>query len=200
MVVDESGSMQGLLRSTIEGFNEFLAKQKELPGLATITLCKFSSEPSVVYSSKDIKEVSPLSVETYRPNGNTALLDALGQSITELGKHLASLKEEDRPGKVMFVVVTDGHENASTRYTQAKIKSMIEHQEKVYNWNFVYLGANVDAAKEAVLLGMNTNNSVNYAASSRGVKMAYGALNRSISSYRASDQASVELFKGVKKC
>jgi uncharacterized protein YegL len=184
VIIDESGSMHPLSADTIGGFNAFLAEQKAFPGEAILTLAKFSHEVSYVYDCVDIKDVAPLSAETYRPNGGTALLDAVGDVITRTGQRLAAMEEEARPDKVVVLIITDGEENRSWRHTKESIKAMIEHQRDKYSWNFVFIGANVDAFHGGTSLGVAGHNAVQYTASTRGTQKLYSSISASTNAYR----------------
>lgn len=187
VLLDESGSMDHLAGDTREGFNTFLKEQQTVGGRATMTVCKFSTHYNVLAKMQDIREVSPLNAGSYRPGGGTALLDAMGTSITELGAALAALPEDKRPGKVLFLVITDGEENASREWTKTTIAEMVTRQETEWKWNFLYLGANVDAFAESGDLGIRSSNAIAYTASSKGLERAYGVMSRSVGAVRGSD-------------
>lgn len=161
-ILDASGSMQGFASDTIGGFNTFVEKQKQLDGEANITVTTFNSiEPAkILFDGVDIKSCTGLSKENYIADGMTPLYDAIGHTIDLVGKRLAATPEEDRPSKVLFLISTDGMENCSRDYTQQKVKSMIEHQKKKYNWEFLFTAANIDTA--AVSSGMNISASMSY--------------------------------------
>lgn len=196
VIIDESGSMEELASDTIGGFNAFLKEQKAYPGEAILTLAKFSSTVSYVYDCVNIKDAAPLTPETYRPTGGTALLDAVGDVIKSTGQKLAAMKEEDRPDKVVVLIITDGHENSSFRHTKEAIKAMIEHQRAKYSWNFVFIGADVDAFTAGVSLGVSANNSVRYTASARGTHQLYGSISASTNSFRAGQITLQDAYLG----
>lgn len=155
-VVDESGSMSICRDKVIEGFNEFLSEQrKDKNGDVDVSLYKFSTDGlnNCVYKMKNIKEVNDISEKDYNPSGLTALNDAVCTAIDETGKILAEKKEDERPSKVIFVIMTDGHENCSVEFGANDIKEKIKHQEEKYSWNFVYLGYNLSDAEDAKLMG-----------------------------------------------
>lgn len=181
-VIDRSGSMSSCQQATIGGFNEFIKGQLAVPRECRLTLIQFDHEYEVVHSQKPLNEFPPLSCETYVPRGSTALLDAMGRAINSTGEELAKLPEDQRPEKVVFVVVTDGLENASTEFTRAKIFEMVEHQKKNYNWTFIYLGANQDAITEGAKLGANV--SQGYLATPDGVRCMYGVTGQCVTSFR----------------
>lgn len=183
-ILDRSGSMHGLAQDTIGSFNTFLNDQKSAPGHAVFTLCTFADTNAIVHDFVDIKDVPNLTTQTYKPNGNTALLDALGVTINSVGAKLAAMDEADRPDKVIFLIVTDGQENASREFTKVKIKDMVEHQTNNYAWDFIYLGANVDSMAEGGSIGVAQV--MNYSATSDGTKDLYKGVSESLRRYRGS--------------
>lgn len=155
-VVDESGSMSLCKDKVIDGFNEFLSEQKrEQNGDIDVSLYKFSTDGinNCVYKMKNIKDVENINNETYHPEGLTALNDAVCTAINETGKFLAEKNEDERPSKVIFVIMTDGHENCSKEFGVNDVKEKIKHQEEKYSWNFVYLGYNLSDASDAKSMG-----------------------------------------------
>lgn len=169
VILDKSGSMDPVRNDTIGGYNAFVESQKNLPGECDITLIQFNERSSFTYKSKNINEIQQgLLKESYRPAGSTALLDAIGTAITEKGKELSELPEEQRPSKVLFVILTDGEENCSKMYDNAKIKEMIEHQKTVYSWDFTFLGANIDTFAVAGGLGIAADKSLSFSTSKPG--------------------------------
>lgn len=189
-VLDRSGSMSSMAKEAIGGFNAFIEEQKKLPGDAKLTLVLFDHEYQLVYGGKDIKSVEPLCDHTYVPRGTTALLDACGRTIDDVGKRLSEMIEEDRPGKVLVAILTDGLENASSDFTKAKISEMISHQREKYSWEFVFLAANQDAISEATKIGISGNLSMNYCCDSAGYKSAFKTLSNATTSYRATGSIS----------
>jgi uncharacterized protein YegL len=185
VLIDASGSMRPLVKETIAGFNSFLKTQKDVVGEAVLNLWTFSNSRSTVYEFQKINDVPNLDETTYRIYGSTALLDALAMSIDDTGKHLASLKEEDRPSKVIFLVITDGEENASQEFSKEEVKAKVSHQTEKYNWEFIFMGANIDAIAEAESLGMATHNAINYRATPAGTSSIYNTLNESMTRYRS---------------
>lgn len=201
-LLDRSGSMTDLQSDVIGGFNTFLTKQKSLPGYAELTLVQFDDKYEVNYRNKNLKDVSKLNKDNYQPRGSTALLDAIGRSINELGQHLALLNEEDRPERVIFISFSDGLENSSKELTYEKINEMITHQTNKYGWSFIYLGANQDAIKEASKIGIMANKSMTYSASSIGTASVYDAASNLISLMRScsvEDMNNVEFSEEDKK-
>jgi uncharacterized protein YegL len=185
VIIDASGSMSGLCQDTIGSFNTFLKEQKEFPGEAAFTLCTFNDTAQTVHDFVKIASVNDISTQSYRPAGNTALLDAMGATIDSVGRRLASMPEEERPSKVLFLIITDGEENASRRYTREQIKGMVEHQQSVYNWSFVFIGANIDAFTAGTSLGFTASNSVAYAASKVGTSKLYSSVSSNTTALRS---------------
>lgn len=191
VVIDESGSMMSILNDTIGGFNTFLETQKETPGEATFSLTKFSNKTNLVYSFMDIKEVPVLTKSSYRPSGGTALYDAIGETIIGCGNKLAAMQEYERPDKVMIVIITDGEENVSREFTHANVQQMIKHQSDIYKWEFVFLGANINAERTAVNLNIKLGNTMTFAATSDGVDATFKSMSSKLSSYRGMSGQSI---------
>lgn len=183
-ILDRSGSMQSIATDAIGGFNTFIEEQKKVPGTASVSLVLFDNEYLNIYENKAINEVEKLTSDVFIPRGMTALLDAVGRTINSVGERLSNTPEEDRPEKVMVCILTDGLENASKEFTKDKIKEMITHQREKYNWQFAYLGANVDAFAEAGEMGISQVYTASFLASEEGTRNAYGTLNKMSSSYR----------------
>lgn len=183
-IIDRSGSMQPLVASTISGFGKLVEEQKALPGRVDFQLTMFNTEVST-YPKEDIQIVPALSPLVYRPEGGTALLDALGATIKGLGEELSAMPEEDRPSKVIVAVITDGEENSSRIYTsRQEVADMIKHQTEVYGWEFIFIGANMDAVAEATSLNIPAANAANYAATDAGVATSYATTSNIMSRIR----------------
>lgn len=182
-LLDRSGSMASI-RSDIEGgFDAFIADQATHPGRCTVSLAQFDDRYEIVYSGRDIKAVPPLDL---RPRGTTAMLDAIGRSVVSLGERLAALPEADRPGTVIFAVMTDGLENASKEYTYPAIKALITQQETRYSWQFLYMGADQDAIEVGASIGIRPERSLTYGrGSSRAAYAASSTLTHNIRSASA---------------
>lgn len=172
-VLDRSGSMRSLTADTIGGFNELIEKQKKLEGDAYITTVLFDHEYELLHDHVALKDVAPLTDREYFARGSTALLDAVGRTINTVGARLATMPEEERPAHVVFVITTDGMENASCEYTAKQVREMVAHQQQKYSWQFVFLGANMDAVSEAGKLGISAKYAANFAPSRRGVSQMY---------------------------
>jgi len=185
-LLDRSGSMERNTADTIGGFNGFLKEQQELEGEATFTLIQFAGVGETVpYKTVNIKDQEKLNTTTYRATGSsTAYLDALGKAINDTGNRLHELRESQKPEKVVFVIMTDGLENASREFSKSTIREMIQHQEEKYNWQFVFMGANFDAVAEGGKFGINVNRAYTYNADSVGFAGAYGATSKNLSNYR----------------
>jgi Mg-chelatase subunit ChlD len=185
VLLDRSGSMEAIKNETISGLNYFLKEQKAAGDNASFTLVQFDSQSTdVVHESRPIRDVPDLNGDTFQPRGSTPLLDALGQTIDSTGRALAAIPAASRPDKVVFVVITDGQENASHLFTKARVKEMIDHQTAKYNWKFIYLGANQDAFEEAGAVGIAVAKIANYAPMS--AKKAFAGASLNIANYRRS--------------
>lgn len=172
-VLDRSGSMSGLAADTIGGFNELIEKQKKIEGDAYVTTVLFDHEYEVLHDHVALGEVAPLTDKEYFARGSTALLDAVGRTIDSVGARLAAAPEEERPEHVIFVITTDGRENSSREYTAKQVREMVEHQQQKYSWQFVFLGANMDAVSEARNLGISAKYAADFTPTGRGVNRMY---------------------------
>lgn len=159
-VVDRSGSMEGIRDDAEGGVNSFVAEQAKAPGEALLTLVQFDTEYEFVHKGTPIRDVGKFELH---PRGATALLDAVGRAVNETGERLARMAEADRPGLVIFVIVTDGQENSSREFSKQQVKEMIERQQNVYSWHFTFLGANQDAFAEAGALGIKAGGVADFA-------------------------------------
>lgn len=191
LVLDRSGSMAHVADDTIGGVNRFLDDQKKAPGSATFTLHQFDNEFETVINAKDIQATENLTSKTFIPRGGTALLDAIGRAVKDTGSRLENAKDNERAEKVVFVIVTDGYENASHEYNQKDVFEMIEHQRIKYSWEFVFLGANQEAIKTATGLGMSGANAMNYGANTVGTKSAFKATSSNLRSFRGGQSANM---------
>lgn len=181
IVLDRSGSMRSAIDDTIGGFNQFLKDQREASGTASVTLHQFDDQFETPMKAQDVKTAPELTSKTFVPRGYTALLDAIGRAIGDTGARL----EAEPAEKVVFVIITDGHENASREYNHTKVHEMISHQRDKYSWEFVFLGANQDAIKAATNLGMAAGNAMTYAANSDGTKKAFAATSANLCAMRS---------------
>jgi uncharacterized protein YegL len=174
-LLDRSGSMSGLEKDTIGGFNSFIERQCQLEGDTLLTTVLFDDQYEVLWNGKDARKVRLTSKE-YFVRGTTALLDAAGKTILDVGHRLSKTPEEQRPSSVIFVITTDGMENASREFTYEKVKELIKHQQDKYSWEFIFMGANIDAAEEAESLGISKENAFDFEASEVGVEKMYNVM------------------------
>jgi hypothetical protein len=194
-VLDRSASMAGLKSDTIGGFNEFLREQKTAEGYATFSLIQFADDYTDTVSKTGIQQVDELTDVTYQPTGcSTGLRDALGRSINETSSWLKNTLLIIKPGKIIFVIYTDGLENSSKEFSQSQITEMITSKENDQDWNFIYMGANQDAIKVGVSMGMETGNTLSYAATGKGTRSAYENLSSDMLCYRKGVTAKVQNF------
>lgn len=191
-ILDRSGSMGDLVTETIGGFNKFLDDQKALPGDATMTLVLFDNEYEVPYNARDLKEVPPLTEAVYYARGMTALYDAIGKSIIDTGAALAKLPEEQRPGTVIVLIITDGAENSSKEFRgelgRQRVQAMVQEQTKKYSWQFIFMGANIDAKAVGASIGVAVNSSLNYKGDAQGTRAVYDVMSSGTSRRRNFDR------------
>lgn len=190
MILDRSGSMSGLEEDTIGGFNSMIEKQKKEDGEAIVSVVLFDDRSDVIYDRVDIRKVEPMTDKQYYVRGCTALLDAIGGAIHHIGDIHKYAREEDVPEKTIFIITTDGLENASRRYHYEEVRHMIERQQEKYHWEFLFLGANIDAVREAARFGINASRAVNYEHDGAGTKLNYETVSKTVSYARKA--ASVE--------
>jgi hypothetical protein len=184
-LLDRSGSMSGLEKDTIGGFNSFIERQCQLEGDTLLTTVLFDDQYEVLWTGKDARKLRLTSKEYY-VRGTTALLDAAGKTILDVGHRLAKTPEKQRPGSVIFVITTDGMENASREFSYEKVKELIKHQQDKYRWEFIFLGANIDAAEEAESLGISKENAFDFEASEVGVEKMYNVMCEAVTFKRQS--------------
>jgi len=184
-ILDRSGSMDSLVADTIGGFNSFIETQKQEYGEALLTTILFDDQYEILHNGVDIKTVKPMTTKEYSARGMTALLDAIGKTINTVGDRLNKLDEDNKPSKVIFVITTDGQENQSKEFSRKKIKEMIEHQTNTYDWQFLFLGANIDAVGTAQSFGISGQFASNYTANSVGTDSLYTSLSKSVCNYRS---------------
>lgn len=182
-LLDRSGSMGGLESDTIGGFNAFIEKQRNLEGETLVTTVLFDDRYEILWNGVDAKDVL-LTEKEYYVRGTTALLDAIGKTILDVGHRLARSRDEEGRRKVIFVITTDGLENASREFTREKIKYFIRHQQQKYDWEFIFLGANIDTVKEAGSLGIERHNAYNFEATEEGLKTMYCMVSEAVSERR----------------
>ena len=183
-ILDRSGSMSGLESDSIGGYNSLMEKQKNEQGEATITTVLFDDMYEMIHDHADIKKVKPMDNKTYYARGCTALLDAIGKTINHVGNRHKFAPDNEVPGKTMVVIITDGYENSSQEFKLDKIHSMIEHQKAKFGWEFLFLGANIDAIETAGTFGISADRAVTYEADSVGTEMNFRAVNEAVSCMR----------------
>jgi uncharacterized protein YegL len=174
-ILDRSGSMSGLEKDTIGGFNSTIDKQKQEAGEAFVSTVLFDTEMEVLHDRTPLANIAPLTEKEYYARGCTALLDAIGGAIHHIGNVHKYARDEDRPEKTIFVITTDGYENSSRKYTAERVKQMIERQKQKYGWEFIFLGANIDAIETARNFGIDEDRATNYVNDGAGIKMMYEA-------------------------
>ncbi|NLT40268.1 MAG: VWA domain-containing protein [Clostridiales bacterium] len=183
-ILDKSGSMGGLEHDTIGGYNSMLEKQKAVEGECLITTVLFDNDYELLHDRIDIRAVSPITEKEYRVGGSTALLDAIGRTINKTGNALKHTSDEYRAKNVMFIIITDGEENSSREYSPERIKAQIERQRTKYGWEFIFLGANIDAVRTASRFGIAPDRAQNYHADSEGVELNFRVMSRAVAAFR----------------
>ena len=184
-ILDRSGSMAGLESDTIGGFNAMIEKQKKEEGEALVSTVLFSGESTVIHDRVDIRKIEPMTERQYQVSGCTALIDAIGLAIHHIGNVHKYAREEDRPEHTIFVITTDGMENASHIYSSEEVKRMIEKEKSRYGWEFLFLGANIDAVETAGRFGIAPERAVRFRNDPRGIQLNYEAVSRTVGRMRA---------------
>ena len=191
-ILDRSGSMSGLEKDTIGGFNSMIEKQKREEGEALVSTVLFDSESVVIHDRLPLGRVPRMTEKEYFTRGCTALLDAVGGAIHHIGNIHKYARKEDVPEKTMFIITTDGYENASRRYDYEKVRKMIEQQKSRHGWEFLFLGANIDAAAEAKRFGIGEDRAVNYKRDEAGTALNYEVISEAVCSVRAARPLSAD--------
>ena len=189
-ILDRSGSMAGLEGDTIGGFNAMVEKQKKEAGEALLSTVLFSDGSYVLYDRADIQKVEPMTEQQYRVGGCTALLDAIGGAVHHIANVHKYAREEDRPGKTIFVITTDGMENASRAYTYDEVQRMVKHEQEKYGWEFLFLGANMDAISAARSFGIRADRAVRYRRDSVGTELNYSVVSDTVARVRRCEKIS----------
>ena len=198
-ILDRSGSMAAVADDTIGGFNAMLEKQKAESGEAFVSVVLFDHETEVIYDRVDLQKVEPLTDRQYFVRGSTALLDAIGGAVHHIGNVHRYAREEDRPGKTVFIITTDGLENASRRYTYAQVQRMVQHEQEKYGWEFLFLGANMDAIAAARSFGIREDRAVRYSCDARGTSLNYEVVSRTIGRLRAGRAIEADWSDEIRK-
>jgi uncharacterized protein YegL len=188
-ILDRSGSMRGLEADTIGGYNSLIEKQKKEDGEAYISTVLFDDSCEVIHDRVKIEKINPMTDKEYYVRGCTALLDAIGVAIHHIRNVHKYARDEDRPEKTLFIITTDGQENSSRRYTYEKVKHMVERQKEKHGWEFLFLGANIDAIAEAGRFGIKADRAVNYHCDREGTAVNYESLSRAVSKVRQCEKA-----------
>jgi uncharacterized protein YegL len=185
-ILDRSGSMSGLERDTIGGFNAMIEKQKKQEGECIVSTVLFDDESRVIHDRVSLDEIKPMTEDDYFVGGCTALIDAIGGAIHHIGNVHKYARPEDVLENTIFIITTDGQENASHRYSSDKVKQMIERQKDKYGWEFLFIGANIDAVETAKRYGIDRNRAVNYNADAQGTSIVYESVSKAVCNVRAS--------------
>ncbi len=198
-ILDRSGSMAELEADTIGGFNAMLKKQQEAPGEAVVTTVLFDNNYELLHDRISIGGIRPITEKEYYVGGSTALLDAIGKTIHKIANAQKHTADELRAEKVLFVITTDGMENASREYTYGKVKELVELEQSKYGWEFVFLGANIDAISTAASMGIGADRAANYHADSHGTEVNYAAVSNLVSAVRASAPVGAEWKASIER-
>ena len=194
-ILDRSGSMVGFEADTIGGFNATIEKQKKQDGKVYVSTVLFDNESKVIHDRVDISEIKPMTCEEYQVGGCTALLDAIGGAIHHIGNVHKYARPEDVPEHTIFIITTDGMENASYRYSSREIKEKIQRQTEKYGWEFIFLAANIDAVETAERIGIRRERAANYRQTKKGVEKSYFAMSEAITAVRACCAEQIDLEK-----
>ena len=193
-ILDKSGSMSGLEKDTIGGYNSLLKKQKKIKGECRITTVLFDNNYELLHDRIDLEAIKPLTEKDYEVGGSTALLDAVGMTINKLIAAENNTAKKYQAGKVLFVIITDGMENSSKEYSREKVRDLIEQQKKA-GWEFIFLGANIDAVQAAGTIGIKPDRAQNYQATGSGVKTNYSRMSETVSDFRTKNKISEDWKK-----
>ncbi|MFJ5714705.1 hypothetical protein [Neobacillus sp. NPDC093127] len=198
-ILDNSGSMAGLEADTIGGYNAMLRKQQKAEGEAIVTTVLFDHDYEVLHDRINVKGISPITEKDYEVGGATALLDAIGFTIQKMVNVQKRTIEDERAEKVLFVITTDGEENASREFTTGKIKKMVQHQKEKFGWEFLFLGANIDAVTTAARFGINEDFAVEYHADHVGTQLNYEAVNEVVINLRSGKRIDRNWKEGIER-
>lgn len=198
-ILDKSGSMGGLEADTIGGYNSMLEKQKAVKGECHITTVLFDNNYELLHDRIDIKAVSSITDKEYSVGGSTALLDAIGMTIHKIGNAQKHTANDYRAEKVMFVIITDGEENSSREYSAEKVKAQIDRQKTKYGWEFIFLGANIDAVETAGRFGIAPDRAIDYLADSEGTQLNYKVVAQAVATFREAGKVDEACFEEIRK-
>ena len=198
-ILDKSGSMSGLEKDTIGGYNSLMEKQRKLDGECVITTVLFDNRYELLHDRIDLRAVTPITEKEYFVGGATALLDAIGRTIHKIAAVQEHTAEEYRAEKVMFVIITDGEENASREYSAAQVKELIKRQKERYGWEFVFLGANIDAVETAGRFGIDANRAVDYVPDGRGTELNFRMMSETVAAFRECGAVPAECLDEIRK-
>lgn len=198
-ILDKSGSMGGLEKDTIGGYNAMLAKQQAIVGECHITTVLFDNNYELLHDRIDIRAVRPITQKEYFVGGSTALLDAIGKTIKKISDAQKHTADAYRAEKVMFVIITDGAENASHEYSADKVKGQIKHQKRAHDWEFIFLGANIDAVETAGQFGIAPDRAIDYLADSEGTELNFKVMSEAVASFREEGEVDDTCFEEIRK-
>lgn len=198
-ILDKSGSMHGLEQDTIGGFNSMLQKQKELDGECRITTVLFDNRYELLHDRIDIRAVSPMTEKEYQVGGTTALLDAIGRTVQKLVSVQKNTTKEYRADRVLFVIITDGQENASQEYSSDKVKGLIQLEKEKYGWEFVFLGANIDAVETAGRFGISRDRAVDYVPDGAGTALNFQMMSETVAAFRETGAVPGAPLEAIRK-
>lgn len=198
-ILDKSGSMSGLEKDTIGGYNSLMEKQRKLDGECVITTVLFDNRYELLHDRIDLRAVTPITEKEYFVGGATALLDAVGRTIHKIAAVQEHTAEEYRAEKVMFVIITDGEENASREYSAAQVKELIKRQKERYGWEFVFLGANIDAVETAGRFGIDADRAVDYVPDGRGTELNFRMMSETVAAFRECGTVPAECLDEIRK-
>ena len=198
-ILDRSGSMSGMEADTIGGFNSMIERQKKEDGEALVSTVLFSDKSRVLHDRNPIGTIEPMTEREYCVGGCTALIDAIGDAIHHIGNVHKYAREEDRPGHTIFVITTDGMENASHRYTSDQVKKMVEHEKNKYGWEFLFLGANIDAVETAARYGIGQDRAVRYHNDSDGIALNYVSISETVRRMRSNEAVGSDWKEQIEK-
>ncbi len=198
-ILDRSGSMAGLEADTIGGFNGMIERQKRAEGKALVSTVLFSNDSAIIHDRVDLRRIEPMTRREYFVGGGTALIDAIGGAIHHIGNIHKYIREEDRPEHTVFVITTDGMENASRRYTSDEVKAMVKRQKEEYGWEFLFLGANIDAVETAAHFGIGADRAVTFRNDAAGQALNYSEVSEAVSAVRASKPLGASWKKNIER-